>query len=199
MGQCDSLISMDIQANCDNPIVRGLEPDAVIMNRSDIDFSATTFDAEAKNIVKQLVLKAGKKGFACVQMGNTPFNGAASNLEVGTYRNTWTHEIPIAVLDNGPEVCEKIIDGLANGTFVLVVKNKHKGANGKAEYQIYGYYQGLTCSAGANEKYSEETDGGWLMTLQEQRSPKSGLFYFNEDSSTTETQFNALKTTAIAG
>ncbi len=197
--KCESLIAMDIAENCENPIVRGLEADGVIINRSDVDFANCKFDETAKNILKQLILKSGKKGFDVVQMGNTPFTGAASNMEVGTYRNTWTHQIPIAVLDNGPEVCEKVIDGLANGTFVLVLRNKHKGANGKAEFQVYGYYQGLTCSAGANEKYSEETDGGWLMTLQEQKSPKSALFLFDTDSATTATAYEALKTTANAG
>ena len=193
------MIAMDIAENCENPIVRGLEPDGVIINRYDVDFANCKFDETAKNILKQLILKSGKKGFAVVQMGKTPFTGAASNMEVGTYRNTWTHEIPIAVLDNGPEVCEMVIDGLANGTFVLVLRNKHKGANGKAEFQVYGYYQGLTCSAGANEKYSEETDGGWLMTLQEQKSPKSALFLFNTDATTTATAYEALKTEANNG
>lgn len=194
--KCESLIAKDIAENCENPIVRGLEADGVIINRSDVDFANCVFDENARNILKQLILKSGKKGYEVVQMGNTPFTGAASNMEVGTYRNTWTHEIPIAILDNGPEVSEKIIDGLANGTFVLVLRNKHKGADGKAEYQVYGYYQGLTCSAGANEKYSEETDGGWLMTLQEQKSPKSALFLFNTDSTTTAAAYDALKTTA---
>ena len=108
--------------------MRGLEADGVIINRSDVDFANCVFDENARNILKQLILKSGKKGYEVVQMGNTPFTGAASNMEVGTYRNTWTHEIPIAILDNGPEVSEKVIDGLANGTFVLVLRNKHKGA-----------------------------------------------------------------------
>lgn len=197
--KCESLIAMDIAENCENPIVRGLEADGILINRADVDFANCKFDDTAKNILKQLILKAGKKGYEVVQMGNTPFTGAATNMEVGTYRNTWTNEIPIAVLDNGPEVCEKVIDGLANGTFVLILRNKHKGTNGKSEFQVYGYYQGLTCSAGANEKYSEETDGGWLMTLQEQKSPKSALFLFNTDSATTATAYEALKTTANAG
>lgn len=199
MGQCDSLIAKNIEANCESPIVRGLEPDSVIINRGDIDFAQSVFHQTKKNVLTSIVLKAGKKGYACVQMGNTPFSGLASNMEVGTYRNTWTHEIPIAVLDNGPEVNEKIIDGLANGTFVLIVKNKHKGASGDAEYQVYGWYQGLNCSAGANEKYSDETDGGWLMTLQEQKSPKSALFFFDTDSETTATAFQALLSEAAAG
>lgn len=196
MGQCDSLIAKDIAVNCDNPIVRGLEPDGVIINRADVDFAQCVLDDNCKNILKSLILKAGKKGYSVVQMGNTPFSGMTSNLEVGTYRNTWTHEIPIAILDNGPEVSQDIIDGLANGTFVLVLRNKHKGDDGKAEFQVYGYYQGLQCSAGSNEKYSEETDGGWLMTLQEQRAPKSALFLFDTSSATTEAKYNALLTAA---
>jgi len=196
MFNCETLIKKDIEQNCDSPIVKGLEPDGVILNRSDIDFANTVFDTNNPNIIKSLILKSGKKGYGVVQMGSTPFTGAKSDLVVGTYRNKWTHEIPIAVLDNGPEVCDKVIDGLANGTFVLIVKNKHKGTEGKAEYQVYGYYQGLTASAGTNEKYSEDTDGGWLITLQEVGAPKSALFYFNTDSSTTEAQFESLKTAA---
>ena len=75
---------------------------------------------------------------------------------------------------------------------MLILKNVHKGTSGKAEYQVYGYYQGLRASAIDNEKYSEDTDGGWLVTLQETSVPKSALFYFNTDSKTTETQFQSL-------
>ena len=196
MNQCETLLKKDIEQDCESPIVKGLEKDGILINRSDIDFSNTVFDNQSKNIIKQLILKSGKKGYSVVQMGNSPFNGAKSDLVVGTYRNKWTNEVPIVVLDNGPEVCEKVIDGLANGSFVLIVKNKHKGADGKAEYQVYGYYQGLQASAGTNEKYSEDTDGGWLITLQEVGAPKSALFYFNTDSTTTAAQFEALTTEA---
>ena len=193
---CDSILQKDITADCNNPIVKGCEPDGIIMNRGDIDFSQTVFDTSMKNVIKTLVLKRGKKGYAVVQMGQTPFTGAKTSLKKGTYHNTFENEVPIAILDNGPEVAEDIIDGLANGSFVLILKNKHKGAEGKAEYQMYGYYQGLTASAIENEKYSEDTDGGWLVTLHEDSVPKSALFYFNTDSTTTATQFETLKTEA---
>lgn len=196
MNQCETLLKKDIEINCESPIVRGLEPDGIIINRSDIDFSNTVFDQTNKNIIKTLILKSGKKGYSVIQAGGSPFNGAKTDLVVGTYRNKWTNELPIAVLDNGPEVCEKVIDGLANGSFVVIVKNKHKGEDGKSEYQVYGYYQGLVASAGSNEKYSEETDGGWLITLQEVGAPKSALFYFNTDGETTATQFESLLTQA---
>lgn len=191
-GICDSIISKGIAVSCDSPLVKGLEADAVIINRNDVDFSQSVFDADNKNILKTLVLKSGKKGFSVVQQGAKPFSGVKTTLATGTYRNTFNHEIPIAILDNSPEVAKDIIDGLANGSFVLILKNAHKGEQGKAEYQVYGYYQGLRASAIDNEKYSEDTDGGWLVTLQETSVPKSALFYFNTDAKATETQFKSL-------
>lgn len=196
-GICDSLISQGIEQNCDIPIAKGLEPDAVIINRADIDFSKSVFDETSKNMLKSLILKSGKKGYPVIQQGSKPFTGAKISLATGTYRNTFTNEIPIVVLDNGPEVSQNVIDALANGSFVIVTKNVHKGVNGEAEYQVYGYYQGLRATAIDNDKYSDDTEGGWLVTLQETSVPKSALFYFNTDSTTTATQFESLTTEAV--
>lgn len=191
-GICDSIISKGIAVSCDSPLVKGLEANAVIINRNDVDFSQSVFDTDNKNILKTLVLKQGKKGFPVVQQGATPFSGVKTVLATGTYRNTFTHEIPIAILDNSPEVSRDIIDGLANGSFVLILRNAHKGESGKAEYQVYGYYEGLRAKSIDNDKYSKDTDGGWLVTLEETSVPKSALFYFNTDAKATETQFKSL-------
>lgn len=190
---CESLISKAIDFDCDELITRGLEADGIIINRSDIDFASTVFDNTNPNIIKTLVLKSGKQGYEVSQLGNTPFTGTQSTLEVGTYRNTWTHQIPIVVLSNTPEVANKIIDGLANGTFVVILRNKFKGESGEAEYQVYGYTQGLVASEGTNEKYSEDTDGGWLITLQETGARLSAMFFFNTDATTTAAAYEALK------
>ena len=191
---CESTIKRDIAFDCEKLSVRGLEADGVIINRSDIDFAATVFDETHKNIIKTLVLKSGKKGYQVAQLGSTPFTGTQTTLNVGKYRNTWTHQIPLAVLANDPDVCNDVIDGLANGQFVVIIRNKQK-AN-KGEYQVYGYAQGLTCSAGENDKYSEDTEGGWLMTLQETSAPKSALFLWDGSSETTTARYEALKTAA---
>ena len=193
MAICDFLISKAISVDCENQSVAGLEPNGLIINRDDIDFSATTFNAQNPNIIETLVLKTGKKAYDIIQQGATPFTGVASNLNVGTYRNTWTHDVPIAVLGNDPDIAANIIDKLSNGTFVVILRNVQKGTTGNAEYQVYGYAQGLRASEGVNEKYSEDTDGGWLITLQEQRAPKSAMFFFNTDATTTATAYEALK------
>lgn len=191
---CETLIAKDIAIACEDIVSKGFEADGIIINRADIDFTKTLFDDENKSIIKQLVLKSGKKGFKVVQNGNTPFTGTTSSLTVGTYGNKWTHEVKIVVLANTPDVTEGVIDKLANGKFVLILRNVTKGTDGKGEYQVYGYAQGMTCSAGENDKYSEDTEGGWLMTLQETSAPKSAMFLYNTDSSTTAAQYESLLT-----
>lgn len=195
MATCESLLAQDIDFACSDLVVKGLESDGIIINRGDIDFSATTFNSTNPNIIESLVLKSGKAGYKVVQLGNTPFTGTQSTLEVGTYRNTWTHQIPLAILANDPDTCKDIIDGLANGTFVAILRNKHKGTSGDAEYQVYGYTQGLVASEGTNDKYSDDTDGGWLITLQETGTRQSAMWFFDTDAATTLAAYEALLVT----
>lgn len=190
---CDSMIASAIGAGCDSMITRGLESDGVIINRKDVDFSATVFDESKKNVIKQLVLKSGKTGYAVSQLGATPYTGTNTALAKGTYVNKFNNTVALVVLDNGPEVCANVIDGLANGEFVVLLRNKHKGVGGNAEFQVYGYYQGLFAETIDNDKYSEDVEGGWAVTLLETGAPKSALFFFNTDTETTEEAFNALK------
>ena len=189
---CETLIKKAILADCENPIIRGLEPDGVLINRSHVDFSQCTVSG---NIISSLVLKDGFYGYPVYQMGSTPFTGTKSSMTGGTYRNRFTHEVAIAIPDNGPDVNDKIIDGLANGTFIAVLRNRHKGSDGKSEYQVYGYYQGLVATAIENDKYSEDLDGGWLVTLQEANAPKNAMFFFSTTAAATATAYASLTET----
>ena len=186
---CDYLIASAIDFDCEDMSVRGMEADGVIINREDVDFANCVLDSSNPNIVKTLAIKTGKSGFAIKQLGNTPFSGLVSNLNIGTYKNTWTHEIPIAVLADDPDTAKDILDPMSNGTFVLVLKTK---MHGDAKYKIFGYAQGCRASAGTNDKWSEDTEGGFLMTLQEQNAPKSGMYFYNTDEATTDAAFEAL-------
>lgn len=192
MGLCDSYISRDIAVNCDSMLTRGMEEDGIIINRGHIDFANTVF-GDKKNIIKTLVLKSGKKGYEVRSAGATPYTGTTTSMVKGTYKNTWNNTVPIVILDNSPEVCEEIVEGLANGTFVVILRNKTKGENGNSEFQIYGYHQGLMAETIENDKYSEETDGGWLATLQETGSPKAAMFLYNTDADTTAAAYESLK------
>lgn len=196
MAVCDYLVQKDIEVNCTDPLVQGVEAEGVIINRQDIDFSAVTYDTAKANIIKTIALKTGKKGYRVVQGGNSPFTGTKTELATGTYRNTFTNTVSLVVLDNDPDVCKDIIDGLANGSFVVILENKYKGLNktnaGEAAFQVYGWAQGLMATEITNEKYSEDTDGGWLVNLQETKAPRSGMFMFTTDYEATKTAVDTL-------
>lgn len=197
MAVCDEVLKKDIIPSCDDPVVPGLEQEGVIMNRDDIDFATTAFSATKKNVIETLALKSGKKAYKVVVPGNSPFTGSQVALATGTYRNTFTNTIALVVLDNGPDVCADIIDGLANGSYVVVLENKFKGLQkettpGDCAFQVYGYYQGLKATAITNDKYSEDTEGGWAVTLEEQKAPKSALFLYKTSYDTTKTAIETL-------
>ena len=197
MAVCDYMIKQGISPSCDDPIVQGVEQRGIIMNRDDIDFSATIFNSTRKNVIETIALKSTKKAYEVVVLGSTPFTGTNTALAAGTYRNTFINTVSLVILDNGPDVCENVIDGLANGEFVVILENKFKGLQkeenpGDPAFQVYGWYQGLRASEMTNEKYSEDTDGGWAVSLQETRAPKSGVFLFKTDYETTAAAVESL-------
>ena len=197
MGVCDDILKKDISPSCDDPVVQGLEQEGVIMNRADVDFAATVFNATRKNVIETLAMKEKKKAYKVVVPGKTPFTGTTTALATGTYRNSFTNAISLVILANDPDVCADIVDGLANGSYVVVLENKYKGLQkeenpGDAAFQVFGYYQGLTATTIENNKYSEDTEGGWTVTLEEQKAPKSALFLYKTSYEATKTAINTL-------
>lgn len=189
---CDHKLAAGISADCRNMSVKGLGNQAWIMNFDDIDRDASAFDTANANTLKSLVLNTGAKAYNAFVPGKTPFTGTNKALAVGTYINTWTKQVNLVVLNEGPDVAGNIIDKLANGRFVVVLENKTSGADGKATYEVYGYEAGLTASAITNEKYSEETNGGYAVTLEETGALKSGLFLYSESLTATRTALASL-------
>lgn len=142
-------------------------------------------------------MKEKKKAYKVVVPGKTPFTGTTTALATGTYRNSFTNTITLVILANDPDVCADIVDGLANGSYVVVLENKYKGLQkeenpGDAAFQVFGYYQGLTATTIENNKYSEDTEGGWTVTLEEQKAPKSALFLYKTSYEATKTAINTL-------
>ena len=45
-----------------------------------------------------------------------------------------------------------------------------------------------------NDKYSEDTDGGWAVTLVEEGAPSSGIFLFTESIAATRAALKSLET-----
>lgn len=189
---CDYRLAADMAANCNVKTVKGLRHHAYIINFDDIDVDATTRATANPNIVQTLVLKSGKRAYRAYVPGKSPYTGTKKSMSAGTYRNRFNKDFSIVVLDNGPDVSLNIIDQLANGTFVVVVENKYPGTDNKNTFEIYGLETGLCATALDDDKYSDDSEGGWLCTLQEENAPTSGIFYYNESIATTRTALEAL-------
>lgn len=191
---CDYKLAQNIGASCDNPIVQGLKNKGYIMNYDDIDFDSVQRDSDNNLIVTSLTLLSGKKAYSAYVPGKTPFTGTKSELSTGTYANKFNKTASIVVLDSGPDVAKNIINNLANGKFVFIMENKYQGDDKKNTFEIYGLEQGLTASEITNEKYSEDTDGGWAVTLIEENAPSSGIFLFSESIKATRSLLDSLLT-----
>lgn len=191
MSYCDGLISVGIEdASCENRAIKGIERKAVLINRDDIDMSSIEYDVTNKNVVTALTLLSSKKGFPVIQKGQTPFTGSKSSGVVGTYQNSVTHNLVIAILNNDAKINDGFTDGILNGEFVAVVEFKDKGADNKSAFRVYGLDQGLTMSALEQDPYGD-TYGGWLVTLTETEAPRSAV-YLGNDYSTGKQLFDSL-------
>ncbi|MDH6354493.1 uncharacterized protein YheU (UPF0270 family) [Dysgonomonas sp. PH5-45] len=196
MGYCDGILEKDIEVTCEDLVVKGIEANGVIINRKDIKFSEVAFNNDNKNIIEKLTLNEGTKGYKIYVPTPTPFSGTTTTMEEGTNRKTFTNNLGFVILDNGPEVAQ-IIDALATGEFVVVYENKYKGLQkttspGAATYQIVGYYQGLKASTLENDKYSDDTEGGWNVVLTETKVPKSALFLYAGSAEASTAAFKTL-------
>lgn len=188
---CDFLLAQDIAPDCENPQVGGMENLAILINRADVDFATLVKDPTNAAIVKTLAIKVGKQGYSVLQTGATPFSGTQTAFTAGTYRNKFTKDLQFLIPDHSPDICKNVVDNLANGVFVAVVQNKYKGADGKAKYEIYGLEGGLRMTEAPRDANSADTDGGWLVKMQEV-APSSGIFLWDTDEATTDAAFEAL-------
>ena len=191
---CDYKLAQNIGASCDNPIVKGLKNKGYLINYDDIDFDSIQRDETNSFIVKTLTLLSGKKAYSAYVPGKTPFTGTKSEMATGTYSNKFNKTASIVVLNSGPDVAKSVISNFANGKYVFIMENKYQGDEQKNTFEIYGLEQGLTASEISNDKYSEDTDGGWAVTLVEENAPSAGIFMFNTDIKTTRKALESLLT-----
>ncbi len=184
---CDFKLAADLTANCENPSTKGVRNTGWIINQDDIDRESCVRDEENPNILTTIALQSGKKAHRIYIPGKTPFTGTNKSLADGTYRRSFTKSVNLVILDNGPDVVNDIINPLANGQFVVILENKYGGKDGKNTFEVYGFEQGLTASAITDDKYSDETDGGWSATLEESGAPSVCIYLYNSSVAATRT------------
>ena len=187
------------------PMSQGYEIEGLVMSYDDIDWTETIVtDADQSNVVQAIVLKSGKKAYPIKQRVNQPFSGSTSEMNAGTLRNTFTHNVSFVLLEDSP-ASAGFVDVLTNGKFVVVLKNAQKSAANLSgntpyhsqKYPVFGLFNGLKASAVSRDPYGDQ-NGGWTVTLTETDSPSAGIFLWPDagTDAAADAAYEALKTPA---
>lgn len=160
---CDTLLSNDIMVNCGHDGQLGFSRKAWLFNKEEVIPEA--YDG---NAVK-FTLATGARGYIVEQIGKNPYEGTNTALVVGTYRNSFTNQVKLHIPDTVDVA--NIIDGISKGKFVAILDN---GAGGR---RVYGWYNGLSATECTNDPTSEDTDGDWVVTLEETKAKQARLHY----------------------
>lgn len=191
---CEKYITSDIVPDCANPLVKGVQREAVIINRADIE--KITRDTSNSAIITALQLKSGKKGYKVIQLGKKPFNGTTTALQASDNGNAVNKVVTIRIVDAGPEISQNILSPLLNSDFVVVLRNNFVGADGKAKYEVLGAEQGLSVTAFDNDKYGE--DPGYIIALTEEAAPTPAIYLWSESEQATDSLVASLTDAAAA-
>lgn len=189
MAVCDDVIDYDVELDCAALPGAGLEEDAVLINRADIDYASCVFDETQKNIITDLVLKATKRGYKVKQM-KTSFNGTKWEQAEGTYRNGAKHTFAFVNPDRSAK--GKELDSLIlNGNFVAVIKNKTAPDDGK--YEVLGYHTGLTVPTVVRDYVAVDVGGVTAITLaSNENEPNAPYCFYKTSLTVTDAAFEAL-------
>lgn len=162
---CDNMLSEDIMAECSSVGEIGFKKVGYIFNYEEVNRGYYIEDGH----LDQITLVKGARGYKVQQLGKTPFEGTNTALVVGTYRNSFTNQVKIFIPDT--QDCAPIVDAIATGKFVVVLDN------GVGGFRVYGFYNGLAATECTQTPYSEETDAGWVITLEETKAMTSRVTY----------------------
>ena len=168
---CAKDLTIGSMFDCTALPVKGFKPDAVIINRNDIDFDSITMQGTVPGsiVLATLPLKTGARAHAIIQASVSPFSGTQISMEQGTFMNTFNKELHLIVFAQMDTGVAYITDALAQGEFVVVLRRK--SPNGNTEYPIFGLDSGLKATEITQDFYSDDTNGAVAVTLTEEDAP----------------------------
>ena len=190
---CYNKLVNDIALDCDNQATSGIEVNTLIINREDIDYAATTFDATNKSLITSLELKSGtNKGILLEGVKQINFADSEVVTAEDTY-NKFKHGFYGRIESLSAENRQAIDDMVNNPYgFVVVVEKKWKGANQDSSFVVLGWTNGLHISEG--KEATNELDGTFnfkLSSLDTNLEPNNPKIVLETDYDTTKTAFMA--------
>lgn len=187
---CTGNLTANIEFDCLNAPVAGIEQNIVLINKEDIDISQTTLDATNRLLVTMLKLKPGKKGYKLTgvkQANSKAWELVKKENAPDKFKHTFSGVIFSPSLANKTQA-----DNLSKGAkYVVVVEQTWKGTDNEDAFEILGYHSGLELMTMTNS--SRENDNMIMFELasadgfEESTMPKTLL---EGDYADTKTVFS---------
>ncbi|MBY8963788.1 hypothetical protein KJK34_13585 [Flavobacterium sp. D11R37] len=187
---CTGNLTADILFDCANAPIGGIEQNVVLINKDDIDLSATTVDATNRILVTNLQLKPGKTGYLLT--GVKQANGKAWELvkkenAPDKFKHTFS-----GVIFNPSAANKQQADSLSKGAkYIAVIEQMWKGTDSEEAFEVLGLNSGLELMTMTNN--SKENDNMIMFELasadgfEETTIPKTLL---DVDYAATKTAFS---------
>lgn len=136
---CSKLTAGLVGADCKS-VIAGVEEEVILINFEDIDKS----DAESidGNVIKKITLKGDAKGCIFTSYGKS-FDEAGATFTKGTYRNSWSHSVPLRIFVKDEQAKDFVNKFGAGARVVAILENKE---GGETKYEAYGWDNGLELS-----------------------------------------------------
>lgn len=182
--------------DCGNQVVKGIYGEGWLFRQSEFKLSVPVkWTSEISkplngtkmfNGLKERISGSGAKLAKIIVPSRTAFSGTKTEFSPGTYENTFTKTVSFVLLNQGPVVAQKMIYPLANyNDWVIILQRKDDGDTPgfvAGAFEVYGAEQGLKLTEAASEPWSDDTRGGWQVTMQEDGAKYPGIYFLGDGS-----------------
>lgn len=190
MSACAEEITADILLDCDNQPIGGLEVTAVIINKDQIDRSATTFDVANPILMTNLQLLSGNTGYKI--QGIKQSNAKSYSLVVNENApDKWLHQFNGIIFNPTAANKEQLNKLSQDGRYIVVIEQLWKGANDESAFEVLGYNVGLKLTESVNNSI-ENQNGVTLVLASESSYEETDVPYtlLETDYATTKAAFD---------
>lgn len=159
---CTGNLTADINIDCSNAPVGGIEQNVVLINKEDIDVVATTLDETNRMLLTNLQLKPGKTGY--LLKGVKQALGKSWELVKKENALDKFKHLFSGVIFNPSLANKQQADNLSKGAkYLVVVEQVWKGVDSKDAFEVLGYAAGLELMTMTNS--SRENDNMIMFEL----------------------------------
>lgn len=191
---CINSIGKGILNDCTEVLGKGLEQDAYIVDRAYIDFVSST---QTGNVISAIVLATGKQAYKVHTRRTDPYTGAKDSGKQTNFGTSIERTFPLIIEGRNAENAA-LIDQLRDGKYIIIAEKTPKNASITTDksFIVYGWEQGLKFSTSEHDPYSEDSNGGWVVTMMETDAMSTMLFYHATDYETSKANLEAMLTPA---